>query len=56
MKFKSTAKKVWNDNKGFLAVTAVATTLAIAYLYGRHVTITNAFLDEHNLIEEFYKN
>lgn len=56
MKFKDKAKKLWNDTKGPLAITAVATTLAIAYLYGRHVNITNLFLDEHNLIEEFYKN
>lgn len=56
MKFKFKTKKVWDDTKGPLAVVAIATTLAIAYLYGRHVTITNAFLEEYNLIEAFYKD
>ena len=54
MKLSTKAKKLWNDNKGTLAIVAVTTTLVTAYLYGRHVSITNSFLADRGLTEEFY--
>lgn len=54
MKITTKAKKLWDDNKGTLAVAALTTTLVVAYLYGRHVGITNNFLADRGLTEEFY--
>ena len=54
MKISIKVKKVWDDSKGTVAIVAVASTFILAYIYGRHVGITNEFLEKHALTEEFY--
>jgi len=46
-------KGLWNAHKGKLAVVATLTTIGFAALNVRNLRITNEFLDDKGLLEEW---
>ena len=48
-------KRIWDNNKGKLAVVTTATTVGLVLLMRRNNDIYNKFIDEHGLKEEFFK-
>jgi hypothetical protein len=51
---KVSVKNFWHNNKGTIAATSTILLVAGGALYRRHVAVTNEFLKDHDLYEEFY--